>query len=219
MAYASASFDPALVAQNSDAASSAYAEADTASSVAAAASAKAAAASSKIAEQSSAWEAGGSISSVVDDTSPALGGDLDMNENCVVFEFGTLSADHKAAGDIINAQAGESLSFGRVCYLKSDNKFWKTDADASATAKGMVAMCLSTVAADGNADFLLRGLARDDSWNWTSAAELFLSTSAGEMSEAAPSSNGDIVRLAGYARDADYIWFEPSKTYIQVSSA
>ncbi len=37
MAYASASFDPALAAQNSDAASCAFAEADTASSAAAAA--------------------------------------------------------------------------------------------------------------------------------------------------------------------------------------
>ena len=52
MAWASASFDPANVAQNSDAASSALLEANTASGAAAAAS-------SRIAESSATWGAGG----------------------------------------------------------------------------------------------------------------------------------------------------------------
>jgi len=206
MGYASASFDPSLVATNSDAASSAFDEA-------AGASVTAAAASSRIAESSASWE------NLVKDTTPQLGGDLDMNEKRIAHEFGTLAGDHSAAGDIVNATAGESLSFGRTCYFKSDKKFWKTDADASATAQGMVAMCLDTLAAESAGDFLLKGLARDDTWAWTSAAELFLHTSQGEMSHTAPSGNADIVRLAGYARAADYVWFEPSKTYLQISSA
>lgn len=52
MAYSSVSFDPTLVATNSDAASSALAEAN-------AASVAAASANSKITAQSAAWEAGG----------------------------------------------------------------------------------------------------------------------------------------------------------------
>ena len=69
MAFNSASFDPALIAQNSDAASSAFAEAD-------AASAAAAAASSKIAAQSAAWEVGAirvvAVKCIADDTALAV---------------------------------------------------------------------------------------------------------------------------------------------------
>ena len=134
MAYASASFDPALVAQNSDAASSAFQEADAASSIAvtasaaaSAASAKAAAASSKIAAQSSAWEAsgsGGGISSVVDDTSPKLGGDLEYNKHNQVFDI-TLTSSGTAAGDIITVTFGESVVFGNVVYPDQTDNEWK----------------------------------------------------------------------------------------------
>jgi len=68
MADLSASFDPSLVALNSDAASSALAEANTAS----AAAVKGIAASSKILAQSSAWEAGG-VGGVAFATAAALG--------------------------------------------------------------------------------------------------------------------------------------------------
>ena len=57
-------------------------------------------------------------------------------------------------------------------------------------------MCLETLAAESAGDFLVKGLARDDTWTWTSAAELFLWTSQGEMSETAPSGNAAMQVLA-----------------------
>ena len=163
---------------------------------------------------------GGSISEVVDDTSPQLGGDLDINEKSIQYEFGTLADDHTASGDIFTSTAGENLVFGEVCYYKSDGKWWKTDADAVATSKGMMAMAIATIAADASGLFLGRGLARDDTWDWTTADELFLDTAtAGGMTATAPSGDGDIVRLVGYAKAADYVWFDPSKTYIEITAA
>lgn len=64
MAYASASFDPALVATNSDAASSALAEANAASGVAASASDAASNALSKITAKSATWDKASAASSV-----------------------------------------------------------------------------------------------------------------------------------------------------------
>jgi hypothetical protein len=161
----------------------------------------------------------GFITDVVDDTSPQLGGTLDINEKSVQFEFGTLTDDHTASGDIISATAGENVAFGDVCYFKSDGKFWKTDADAVATAKGMLAMAIATISADAAGLFLVKGLARDDTWDWTVAAELYLDTAtAGGLTETAPSGDEDIVRIAGYAKAADYVWFDPDKSYVEVSA-
>lgn len=64
MGYASASFDPALVATNSDLASSAFAEANAASGAAAAASDVASNALSKITARSSVWDKASTASSV-----------------------------------------------------------------------------------------------------------------------------------------------------------
>jgi hypothetical protein len=106
-----------------------------------------------------------------------------------------------------------------VCYFKSDGKFWKTDADAVATAKGMLAMAIATISADAAGLFLVKGLARDDTWDWTVAAELYLDTAtAGGLTETAPSGDEDIVRIAGYAKAADYVWFDPDKSYVEVSA-
>ena len=158
------------------------------------------------------------ISDLVDDTTPQLGGNLDMNEKSIVCEFGTLTSDHTASGEIITGTAGESVAFGDICYLKSDGKFWKTDSDAEATAKGMIVMAIATISADASGSFLKKGYARDDSWAWTTGDQLFIdATTAGGMTATAPSGSGDIVRLTGYAKGADYVEFDPSKMYLEVA--
>jgi hypothetical protein len=158
------------------------------------------------------------LANVVEDTTPQLGGTLDVNEKSVQHEFGTLTSDHTASGNIISATAGENLVFGDVCYFKSDGKFWKTDADAEATSKGLIAMAIATIAADAAGLFLKSGFARDDTWNWTVAAQLFLdAATAGGMTETAPNGSGDIVRLVAFAKAADYIEFNPSQVYLEIA--
>lgn len=158
-----------------------------------------------------------SINNVVEDTTPQLGGTLDANEQSIQHEWGTLTSNATASGDIISATAGENVVFGSVCYFKSDGKFWKTDADAEATSKGMIAMAIATIAGNATGLFLKKGFARDDTWNWTVAAELWLDTAtAGGLTETKPSGSADIVRLIGYAKAADYIEFDPSKVYLEI---
>lgn len=204
MADLSAAFDPDLVATNSDAASSALAEANTASAVAAAAS-------SAIAAQSSSWE------KVEGDTSPKLGGNLDLNEKGIAYDFASLASDHTYSGDVITAMAGQAVAIGDVCYFKSDGKFWKMDADAEATIKGMCVMATATIGVGANGVFLLRGLIRDNSWTWTVGAELWASCTPGNPTATKPSGSGDLLRLIGWAKHADYIWFDPDKTYVELS--
>ena len=128
--------------------------------------------------------------------------------------------DHSVEGRVHTGTAGEALAFGQAVYLKSDGKYWKTDASAEATAKGMLRIVASeSIGADASGLFALPGTyIRDDTWAWTVGAPLFLDeATAGGLTETAPSDTGDIVRVAGYARSADIVFFDPSKTWVEVS--
>jgi hypothetical protein len=57
---------------------------------------------------------------------------------------------------------------------------------------------------------------RDDTWTWTVGAELYMATTDGDITETAPSTTGNLVRIIGYAVTADIIFFDPDRTYIEV---
>ena len=111
--------------------------------------------------------------------------------------------------------AGESLVAGNLCYFKSDGKFWKVNADAEATSKGLLAICLGTIAASETGSFLLRGTYTTT--GLTTADEMFISTTAGTWTKTKPSATGDIVRFIGYALSTTALYFNPDKIYVEVS--
>ncbi|HUW67328.1 MAG TPA: hypothetical protein VMW20_04685, partial [Candidatus Nanoarchaeia archaeon] len=99
--------------------------------------------------------------------------------------------------------------------LGADGSFDDGDASAEATAGGMVV--LATAAGTGDKILLTRGTFQDaGTWNWTPGATLYLSETAGQLTETAPTTSGAIVRIMGYALTADSIFFDPDKTYIEV---
>ena len=128
----------------------------------------------------------------------------------------TPDSDHTANGEYFNATAGENLVFGDLVYLKSDGKYWKADADATTTMPG-VAIALETINADATGDFLRSGFARDDTWNWTVGGIIYVSTTAGSMTQTAPSGTGDQVQAVGVAYSADVIDFRPSLVLAEVA--
>ena len=133
---------------------------------------------------------------------------------------GAPATDHTAVGPFTSAfSAGESVTLMDVVFFKSDGEWWKTDADAEATSKGMLAVSLETKA-DGEAmSVALPGsFVRDDTFDWTVGAVLYLDTAtAGGLTETAPSGSGDIVRVAGFAMTADVVFFDPSPDWAEVT--
>jgi hypothetical protein len=82
----------------------------------------------------------------------------------------------------------------------------KADADAIASA-GALFMAIATISNDADGLFLITGIARDDSYAWTVGAQLYLSTTAGALTETAPSGADDVDFPIAVARDADTIFF------------
>lgn len=122
------------------------------------------------------------------------------------------AADHTAYGMTTTFTANEGQAFGDVVFINASGKAQLGDADAIATAS-CIAMCTQTVSTDGTASYLLQGIARDDTWNWTVGGPIFLSTTGttgNTLTQTAPSGTGDVVQVLGVATHADRIYFSPS---------
>ncbi len=124
------------------------------------------------------------------------------------------ASDLTATGIKVTMTAGENIVFGDICYVKSDGKMWKADASVIATATG-VFMSMATIAADASGSFLHIGIARDDSWAWTVGAKLYLSLTAGAITETAPSATDEVIQLLGVATHADRMLFNPQLVQVE----
>jgi hypothetical protein len=110
------------------------------------------------------------------------------------------------------------MEVGKIYYLNSSGNWALTDADAEATAKGMLAVALGSASdTDG---MLIRGFVTLDHDPGSVGHTLFLHTTAGQATITAPSGNGDIVRVIGYLLDSSngQIYFNPDGTFIEVTA-
>ena len=131
----------------------------------------------------------------------------------------TLAADHTACGIICDGVAGATVAFGQLLYLAvADSRWEKADADAEATTKPLLGICLSS-GDDGDAILLLLiGFFRDDSITITKGAPVFVSCSVGEVTSTAPSGSGDCVRVVGHGHDDTHtIFFNPSGSWVEIT--
>ena len=154
----------------------------------------------------------GTSLSLVNDTAPQLGGDLDLNQKSILLDS-TPTYDHTWNGTIFNGVAGENLILGDVCYLKSDGKFWKSDAGDSVSVKGMLTMSTDSITATASGTFLKQGFIRDDSWDWVVGGNIYPIAGGGSPTQIEPCPDhfaGKLVRGVGSAYSSDVLWFEPS---------
>lgn len=123
-------------------------------------------------------------------------------------------SDHSATGNVSDSiNAGETIAAFESVYLKSDGEWWQTDADDLTKVEGMLAIALES-GTDGNAlNVALPGsYIRDDSWTWTIGSPIYISATAGALTQTKPDSDGgEFVREVGYAVTADVMRFEPKE--------
>ena len=128
-----------------------------------------------------------------DNASPVLAGNLDLSTYGVVIGSQTVSTD-AATGDIV----------------RFDGSSWTAaDASASTSADGFIGLKTASDTVLVKGSYTTSGLVAGNTY--------YLSTVAGETTDTAPSSSGEIVRILGYALSTTRIYFDPDKSYIEVS--
>jgi len=127
-----------------------------------------------------------------------------------------LALDQTTPQQIIETlTAGENVTAGQICYLKSDGKYWKAQGNAEATTKGRIVMATASISANATGVFLIKGKYTTSSL--TAGATYFISTStAGAMTLTTPTT-GNFIRVLGYAESTTVFNFDPSKDYGEVA--
>lgn len=103
---------------------------------------------------------------------------------------------------ISGLNAGATIAQWDAVYLDGSGTWQLADANGTNTypARGLAVAGYSS----GNAAVVLYdGVARNDAWAWTPGGDIYLSTTAGGLTQTAPSTAGDKVQKLGYALTAD----------------
>lgn len=170
------------------------------------------------------------LQSVVDDTTPQLGGDLDLNGNNIdvgedasITIDPSLSADAKYSGITITGTGGATIAVGDVIYLDATAGEWLlADASAAATAGPVPIGIAVSTSTDGNpVTVLLNGTVRAATFPASIAlgAAVYISETEGDLTATAPTTASAIVRVLGWAvtTEPNTIYFNPTPSWVEIA--
>ena len=151
---------------------------------------------------------------MVEDASPQLGGNLDLNDFNIVLKFEPTS-DDTSSGIIATVTVDTNTNgIGSPLMMAADGHFDDADADASTTSPCVV---LALETGTGSKKVLLHGIMRNDGWAWVTGpgklSIIYLSTAVGELTQTQPSGADDVVQPVGWALSDDCMYFNPSMVY------
>lgn len=117
---------------------------------------------------------------------------------------------------ITGLNAGATIAQWEAVYLGSSSTWLLADANGSSTypARGLAVAAYSNT---NPAAILVHGTVRNDAWSWTPGGTIYLSGTAGALTQTAPSTSGDKVQAIGFALTADIAFFDFNSTYLTVT--
>ena len=116
-----------------------------------------------------------------------------------------------ATGVIFSFTAGATLAVGDVVYMGTGGKVLLADADA-ATSMPALGICTSTGTDTNPVDVMIQGIMKLTGWSFTAGDNIFVSTTAGDVTSTAPSGTGDTVQKVGVATASDTVYFNFNTT-------
>jgi hypothetical protein len=116
-----------------------------------------------------------------------------------------------ATGVIFSFTAGATLAVGDVVYLGTGGKVLLADADA-ATSMPALGICTSASTDTNPVDVMIQGIMKLTGWSFTAGDNIFVSTTAGDVTSTAPSGTGDTVQKVGVATASDAVYFNFNTT-------
>jgi len=124
-------------------------------------------------------------------------------------------ADHTSTGFTAQMLAGGAISaFDLVCIHTTTQEVVEADASAYVTARS-IGIAPAAISDTATGTILLHGFIRDDTWTWTTGGALYLSETAGAMTQTAPSTDGAFVQVVGVALSPDVAYINPSMDVIE----
>lgn len=144
-----------------------------------------------------------------------------LDENASIGLDPAGSADGKFTGITVTATAGYTQAFGDLVYLDPTDSRWEAcDANSAAGAdgdsRGIIGMVV-VAGTDGNAcTILLNGIIRADAKfpSFTVNNPIYVSETAGSVTQTQPTTTDVVIRIVGFALTADEMYFNPDNTYI-----
>lgn len=149
------------------------------------------------------------------------GGTITLAENTSIALDPAGSADGKYTGITVTGTAGYTQAFGDLVYLDPTDSRWEA-ADANAAsgadgdARGMLGMVVSA-GTDGTAcTILLNGIIRADAKfpTFTVNNPIYVSETAGSVTQTQPTTTDVVIRIVGSALTADEMYFNPDWAWI-----
>jgi hypothetical protein len=132
-------------------------------------------------------------------------------------DAGALAEDDDTyQGDVITGYlAGAALAQWETVYMGGSSTWLLADGNGSGTypARGLA------VAATDSGDaaiILTKGVVRNDAWNWTPGGNLYLSNTAGALTQSATVTSGERLQMVGFALTADKALFNFTPTFATI---
>ena len=108
-----------------------------------------------------------------------------------------------------------TFSNGDCGYIDSSGTVTLADASAESTADGLLVIATEAISGGSSGTFRLRGIMTVSSHGYTVGAPLFVSETAGELTNTAPTTTDSITRIVGYAIDANTLFINVDGTYVE----
>ena len=125
------------------------------------------------------------------------------------------STDHTYSGLSAEMLAGGAIGAqDLVCIHTTTQEVVVADASAVATARA-IGIAPAAISDTATGTVLLQGFIRDDTWAWTTGGVLYLSETAGDLTQTAPTTDGAFVQVVGIALSPDVAYINPSMDIIE----
>lgn len=154
-------------------------------------------------------------------TAPTLSGVTILEENASIEHDNALSADGKYTGETLAGTAGTTLAFGDLIYLDpTDSKWELVDANIAGGSdgdpRGILGICVLAANENATTKILLRGMVRADAVfpSFTINAPVYISETAGDVTETQPTTTDVVIRIVGFGFDGNTLYFCPDNSYI-----
>ena len=142
-------------------------------------------------------------------------GDIELAPSSrIVLDDQPTASTASGSGTIVKWSVSESTTAGLLYVIKTNGGWTTTDADVENRSIYMLAIALST---NANLGMLLQGFFYKSAHGFTIGLPLYISNTAGAFTTTRPTGTNDYVRIIGYATSANYIYFDPDKTWVQVA--